>query len=117
MYEYSAQVLRVVDGDTVDLAIDLGFFVYIRERVRLLGIDTPEIRTKDLEEKRRGYAAAARLTEMLQESVALVVKTQLHQGKFGRTLGTLYVTPGVGSAPYDVNQRLLDEGHAVPYRS
>ena len=68
MFEYSAEVLRIVDGDTLDAEIDIGFDVFVKKRIRLFGIDTWESRTKDLVEKKKGLAAKARLKELLQEN-------------------------------------------------
>ena len=92
MYEYSAQVLRVVDGDTVDVLIDCGFSTFKKERVRLYGIDAPESRTRDKEEKIRGLAAKERLDELITNTGGnVVIKTELDKkGKFGRILGVIW---------------------------
>ena len=113
MYEYKAQVRRVVDGDTVDVTIDCGFNIHIKERVRLSGIDTPECRTRDLEEKKRGLAAKARLEEILESfGKTIIIKTFIDKkSKYGRLLGRLYVRGQARSA----NTMLLEEGHAVEY--
>lgn len=95
MYEYLATVERVVDGDTVDLNIDLGFDVWNRQRVRLSGIDTPETRTRDLREKRYGYIAMARVIELLLEGEVYVVHTTLDKrGKFGRAMADFVLADG-----------------------
>tara|TARA_B100000035_G_C20892996_1_gene505849 strand:- start:332 stop:688 length:357 start_codon:yes stop_codon:yes gene_type:complete len=113
MYTYKAKLMRVVDGDTVDAEIDLGFGVFMKQRIRLYGINTPESRTRDLEEKERGLAAKARLTELLGKE--FVVETILNKrGKFGRILGTLHVNKEDGSTQ-NINQTLVEEGHAVEY--
>lgn len=113
MYTYKARLLRVVDGDTVDAEIDLGFGVFMKQRIRLYGIDTPESRTRDLEEKERGLAAKARLTELLGKE--FVVETILNKrGKFGRILGTLHVAQEDGTS-ININDQLVNEGHAVEY--
>ena len=113
MYTYKAKLMRVVDGDTVDAEIDLGFGVFMKQRIRLYGINTPESRTRDLEEKERGLAAKARLTELLGKE--FVVETILNKrGKFGRILGTLHVNKDDGSTQ-NINQTLVEEGHAVEY--
>lgn len=113
MYTYKAKLMRVVDGDTVDAEIDLGFGVFMKQRVRLYGINTPESRTRDLEEKERGLAAKARLTELLGKE--FIIETILNKrGKFGRILGTLHVTQEDGSS-MNINQTLVNEGHAVEY--
>jgi len=113
MYEYKAQVRRVVDGDTVDVTIDCGFNIHIKERVRLSGINTPECRTRDLEEKKRGLAAKARLEEILESfGDTIIIKTFIDKkGKYGRLLGRLC---GEGH-PYSANMMLLSEGHAIEY--
>ena len=115
MYNYKAKLLRVVDGDTVDAEIDLGFKIFIKERIRLMGIDTPESRTRNLAEKSWGKAAGARLTELLAEAggeFTLVTKKQ-KKGKFGRILGTLSIATADGVV--DANQVLIDEQFAIPY--
>ena len=91
MYEYKAKIVKVIDGDTVDVDIDLGFGMWMKdERVRIMGIDTPESRTRDLVEKQFGLAAKARLKELLGKSC--ILKTQVGKGgedmkgKFGRIL-------------------------------
>lgn len=109
MYEYNAVVTRVIDGDTIDVVIDLGFRVDHRTRVRLFGIDTPEVRTRDLEEKARGFKAKERLIELLERNQNQITLTSNEWGKFGRALATIYVD-GV-----DINQQLILENLAVPY--
>ena len=113
MYEYNAELRRVVDGDTVDVTIDCGFNMHVKERVRLYGIDTPESRTRDLEEKKRGLAAKDRLIEILESfGNKFVIKTSIDKkGKFGRLLGELVSRDGEQNA----NKMLLEEGHAVEY--
>ena len=89
MYEYAAFITRVVDGDTVDCEIDLGFDIWVVKRVRLFGIDAPETRTRDLDEKAKGLAAKEWLeSRILNKYVA--IKTEVKTGKFGRVLGTLW---------------------------
>ena len=109
-YRYNVEVTRIVDGDTVDVDIDLGFgMVYKKQRVRMMGIDTPESRTRDLEEKFYGKASKAHLTKILENQK---VQLQSHdKGKFGRILGELFV----GDSAFSVNQQMIDEYHAVPY--
>ena len=110
MYRYKVEVTRVVDGDTVDVDVDLGFgMIYKKQRVRMMGIDTPESRTRDLEEKFYGKASKAHLESILAEGD---IQMQSHdKGKFGRILGELFV----GDTNYSVNQQMIDEYHAVPY--
>ena len=115
MYEYRATILRVVDGDTVDVDIDLGFGIWQRsERVRIMGIDTPESRTSDEEEKVFGKAAKKRLTELLQEHTILMTEVNKAgedmKGKFGRILGDFKTDSGTR-----VTEVLINEGHAVAY--
>ena len=116
MYEYKANLVKVVDGDTVDVDIDLGFGVWLKdERVRIMGIDTPESRTSDKVEKLFGLAAKNRVIELLGENV--VLKTfaakdgEDMKGKFGRILGDFYV----GKDKKLLTEIMIDEGHAVPY--
>ena len=115
MYEYRARVIKVVDGDTVDVDIDLGFGVWLKdERVRIMGIDTPESRTRDKVEKKFGLAAKARLKELL--GATPILKTQVGKGgedmkgKFGRILGDFLTEDGK-----KCGELLVKEGHAVKY--
>ena len=115
MYEYRCKVLKVIDGDTVDIDIDLGFGTWIHnERVRIMGIDTPESRTSNDIEKKFGLAAKSRLQELLGETA--ILKTQVSKkgedmkGKFGRILGNFATEDGRNCA--DI---LCEEGHAVTY--
>lgn len=114
MYEYKAKILKIVDGDTVDVDIDLGFGTWLRdERVRIHGIDTPESRTRDKVEKVFGLAAKERLSELLGKDV--VLKTfaakdgQDMKGKFGRILGDFIIGERL------VSEIMIEEGHAVKY--
>jgi len=121
MYEYKIKEIdRIVDGDTVDATIDLGFDVLYKTRVRLYGINTPETRTKDLEEKAKGLAAKERLNEIINKAVHmghhLILQTK-EKGKFGRYLGVIIIEdcrPDHDTRT-DVNQMLVEEGHAEPY--
>jgi len=115
MYEYKAKLVRVVDGDTVDVMIDCGFSIFKKERVRLYGINAPESRTRDKEEKKRGLAATARLKELIKEGKnEFVLETRIDKkGKYGRLLGTL--RNGNIDKQRSYNEILLDEGHAVEY--
>lgn len=117
MYEYKCKILRIVDGDTVDIDIDLGFGVWLhRERVRIMGIDTPESRTRDLVEKAFGLASKARLKELIPEGTVQTLKTEVDKdgedakGKFGRILGDFLSEGG-----RRVTEILIEEGHAVDY--
>lgn len=115
MYEYRAKVNRVVDGDTVDIDIELGFDIVLTgQRVRIMGIDTPESRTSDKVEKKFGLAAKNRLKELLGPTA--VLKTQIEKdgddakGKFGRILADFVAPDG-----RMVTEIMIEEGHAVPY--
>jgi|TARA_A100001011_G_scaffold157635_1_gene166048 micrococcal nuclease len=117
MYEYRCKVVKVIDGDTVDVDIDLGFDIMLRdERVRIMGIDTPESRTRDKVEKKFGLASKARLKELIGGKSGPILKTQINRkgedmrGKFGRILGD-FVTDN-GRLVTDI---LVEEGHAVAY--
>ena len=120
MYEYRATVIKVVDGDTVDVDIDLGFGIILTdERVRIMGIDTPESRTRDKIEKKFGLAAKARLKSLLGKTCTL--KTQINKkgedmkGKFGRILGDFDVYDSDSDSWKPVTKIMITEGHAVPY--
>ena len=115
MYEYRAKLIKVVDGDTVDVDIDLGFGVWLKdERVRIMGIDTPESRTRDKVEKVFGLASKDRLKELLSKDV--ILKTfaakdgEDMKGKFGRILGDFILEDD-----RMVTDVLIEEGHAVKY--
>ena len=111
MYEYNCKVERVVDGDTVDVVLDLGFNILHKCRVRLYGIDTPESRTRNLDEKVRGKMASAFLKKAIEEGEKVCIQTKLKdsRGKFGRVLGDV-VVDGV-----NINQSMVDNHHAVKY--
>ena len=121
MYEYNAIVNRVVDGDTVDVTIDLGFSVWKKIRVRMEGINTPESRTRDLEEKKRGLAAKDRLKSILEFNNNECILKVSGVGKYGRALATVLVESlsplngEDGITLIDVNKQLIEEGHAVEY--
>ncbi len=113
MYTYKARLIRVIDGDTVDAEIDLGFDVFVRQRIRLYGINTPESRTTNLSEKEKGLAAKQRLIELLPRE--FVVETILNKrGKYGRVLGILQVQ-NEDETLTNINDLLVEEGHAVRY--
>ena len=111
MYEYSCEVERVVDGDTIDVVLDLGFDILYRSRVRLYGIDTPESRTRDLDEKARGKMAGAFLKDAIDQGNQVVIQTKLKdsKGKFGRVLGNVIVDGE------NINQSMIDANLAVAY--
>ena len=113
MYTYKAKLIRIVDGDTIDAEIDLGFDTIVRKRIRLFGINTPETKTKDMNEKAKGLAAKQRLTELLNGE--FVVETILNKrGKYGRVLGVVY-NQVEDKTRLNINEALVDEGHAVKY--
>ena len=121
MYTYNAKVVKVVDGDTIDALVDLGFDTWKQVRIRMQGINAPESRTRDLEEKKLGLAAKARLKEILKENKNKFILISHGVGKYGRCLGEIFVenTPGGQDLyPYlevSVNRVLINEGHAVEY--
>ena len=111
------KVNRVVDGDTIDVTIDLGFDLMKKERVRVAGVDTPEKRTRDLEEKALGIDATNWLKKKLEDTIKgedeLIIRTELKGGvgKYGRLLGWLYV----GDSNVSLNEEMIGEGYAWPY--
>lgn len=114
MYEYYVRkVENVVDGDTIDVLIDLGFDILFQSRVRLAGIDTPESRTKDLKEKALGLESKEYLKKHLKDAKSVVIKTEKMNSseKFGRILGWLYVNGDTES----VNDKMINDGYAWGY--
>lgn len=111
-WRYEAQLIRVIDGDTVDAMIDLGFSTHRSIRIRFYGINTPESRTRDKAEKKRGKAATARLVEILDAESGKFIVQSLGVGKYGRCLGVLF-TESLGET--SVQQTLINEGHGVEY--
>ena len=109
MFEYSAEVIKIVDGDTLDARIDLGFDVHVNKRIRLMGIDTWESRTRDKAEKVKGLAAKARLKELLKQDKDKFKLISHGTGKFGRVLGDIEISVG------NVCDILIEEGHAYSY--
>ena len=111
------KINRVVDGDTIDVTIDLGFDLHKKERVRVAGVDTPEKRTKNLEEKALGLDATGWLKAKLEETIKgdeeLIIRTELKGGvgKYGRLLGWLYV----GDSDVSLNEQMITEGYAHAY--
>ena len=112
MYTYKARLDRVIDGDTIDANIELGFDITVHKRIRLAGIDSPESRTRDLEEKKRGLASKDKLIELLDKG-SLVLESK-EVGKYGRVLGVLHVYPE-DNLPININDTLVKEGYAVEY--
>ena len=111
------KINRVVDGDTIDVTLDLGFSLTKKERVRIAGVDTPEKRTRNLEEKELGIDATNWLKDKIKDTLAgdneLTIRTELvgGVGKYGRLLGWLYV----GDDDYSLNEQMITEGYAWPY--
>ena len=115
MYEYHCVIDRVVDGDTVDVDIDLGFGVWLKsERVRISNIDAPETRTRDLDEKAAGLAAKEFVESVLPVGSTQTLVSREFKGKFGRILGDFRVMRG--STMWDLSNLLISEGHASQYR-
>ena len=109
MYIYNAKLDRVVDGDTLDAIVDLGFDTWKHIRVRLVGINTPESRTRDLEEKARGLAAKDFVVEILKQHKNNFILHSQGVGKYGRCLGNIFL------GDTNLNDLLINEGHAVEY--
>jgi micrococcal nuclease len=111
MYEYKvSKIARVVDGDTLDVIIDLGFGLFKKERVRVAGIDTPECRTRDLVEKKYGLEAKEFMKQLLKQSKNLIIRTE-KDGKYGRCLGWIYTEGNHMS----LNEQMIEMGYAFPY--
>ena len=110
MYEYNCEVKRIVDGDTVDVVIDLGFDIHYSSRVRLYGIDTPESRTRNKDEKVRGLMSKKYLTDALSKGQGVIKTHKDKKGKFGRVLGEMYV------ADKNINLMMVDDNLAVKYK-
>ena len=117
VYEYKCKIVRVVDGDTVDVDIDLGFGVWMHtERIRLHGIDTPESRTRDLEEKKYGLLAKEQIRFFLPEgSMQTLVTVRDKAGKFGRILGKFKIFDSKNDCETTINDWMIQEHHAAPY--
>jgi micrococcal nuclease len=114
MYEYNIKkVTKVVDGDTIDVDIDLGFNISYSQRVRLAGIDTPESRTKDLREKALGLEVKNKVKSAIESAKTVIIKTELPDSteKYGRILGWVYLD----GAAKSLNEQLIDEGYAWGY--
>ena len=111
MYEYKCEVTRVVDGDTIDCILDLGFSILHKCRVRLYGIDTPESRTRDLDEKARGKLASKFLEDSIKNGKEVILRSELKdsKGKYGRVLGSIVVDD------LDINQAMVEQNLAVKY--
>ena len=110
VYQYKAELLRIIDGDTLDCLIDIGFDVFVQKRIRLFGMDTWESRTRDLEEKAKGLAAKARLKELIYQNGDKFSLISHELGKYGRVLGTIILKDGRSA-----NDILVEEGHGYAY--
>ena len=116
-YIYRGKLERVVDGDTIDALIDVGFDIWIKKRIRYSGIDTWESRTRDLDEKKKGLAAKARNKELLKEisSKSGYFRLKSHGvGKYGRVLGEIFIMDSDGRQ-WNIHETLIKEGHAYVY--
>jgi len=109
LYVYKAKLERVIDGDTVDAMIDLGFDTWVHKRIRLLGIDAPETRTKDLQEKAEGIKTKERLIDLMDSSGGEFVLESRGVGKYGRCLGIIWIEEK------NINCLLIEEGLAEKY--
>ena len=117
MYTYKIKLDRVVDGDTIDAEIDLGFDIKVKKRVRFMGINAPESRTKDLEEEAKGLAAKDRVKQLLEGCENITLKSH-GVGKFGRCLGEIFLDMVDGQEKItleSLNELLIKEGHAKEY--
>tara|TARA_R100000742_G_C4256608_1_gene74481 strand:+ start:238 stop:606 length:369 start_codon:yes stop_codon:yes gene_type:complete len=117
MYTYKIKLDRVIDGDTIDAEIDLGFDISVKKRIRFVGINTPESRTRDLEEKAKGLAAKDRVRQLLEGTNTIQLNSH-GIGKYGRVLGELHIDVVDGQDKVtleSVNELLIKEGHAVEY--
>ena len=116
-YNHKAKLVRVVDGDTVDALIDVGFDIWFKKRIRFKGVDTWESRTRNLEEKALGLKAKARNKELLEKvsskSGFFRIKSY-GTGKYGRVLGEIFIED-VDGKQYNINEQLIKEGHAYVY--
>ena len=115
MFEYFCKIDRVVDGDTVDVIVDLGFDIHHKARVRMMGIDTPESRTRNKEEKVLGLQSKQRLKELLKGRKIQLVCSKEGKGKFGRILADIISIDKKTGEWINVNNQLIEEGHARPY--
>ena len=116
-YIYRAKLDRGVDGDTIDALIDVGFDIWVKKRIRYMGIDTWESRTRDLDEKKKGLAAKARNKQLLDEVSSKPGYFRLKSygvGKYGRVLGEVFIMDSEGKQ-YNINEQLKAEGHAYEY--
>ena len=109
MYRYHAICTKVIDGDTIKADVDLGFRIKVSTTIRLLGIDTPEVRTKNLSEKERGLKAKKYLKDLLKQNKNIFTLESVSVDKYGRCLGTIYINNT------NINKKLIKEGYAKKY--
>ena len=109
LYFYNAEVTRIVDGDTIDVIIDLGFNIWIKERLRLYGLNTPETRTTDAEEKEKGLKAKKYVENQINSNSGMVQIQSFGKGKYGRVLAEVWVGKS------NLNEALISNGHAEIY--
>ena len=109
LYYYNAKLERVLDGDTIDAMIDLGFSTWVHKRIRLFGINCPETRTRNLDEKAKGIESKKYLEDQFLSTGGRFVLQSLGVGKYGRCLGNIYIDK------VNINELLLKEGYAEPY--
>ena len=113
MYKYNAKLIKVIDGSTIDANIDLGFGVFVKQRIRLFGIKCPDPKNKDDAIRANGLAVKTRLIELIDSK--FVIETILNKrGKFGRILGIIYITDD-SNKEISINEKLVSEGHAEKY--
>ena len=120
MYEYKAKVIKVVDGDTLDVMVDLGFYTWVKKRIRLSGLNAYEVRTRNKTEKKKGLAAKARVKKVLESNNNEIILISFGVGKYGRCLGEIKVEKDyIKSEKYhgkSLNEMLIKEGHAKEYK-
>ena len=115
MYTYKADVIKIIDGDTIDVNIHLGFDVILyKQRIRLMGIDTPESRTRNLEEKERGLLSKAYVENKCPVGSTIMIES-LDRGKFGRILGNIWEAGQDADPDTSINKRMIADGFAVEY--
>lgn len=110
LYLYKAEVLKVYDGDTITVMIDLGMSCFVKEKIRLFGIDAPELRG---EEKQRGIEARDHLANLLESGDVFILTKKDNKGKYGRYLADVYVHDSIFNDLINVNRTMVDTGHAV----
>ena len=118
MYRYNSTLVRVIDGDTIDAMIDLGFDVQVKKRIRFAGINAPESRTRNLAEKKAGLAAKERVIELLEGAANVFELESMELGKYGRVIGRIHISKLAGKdviTQVCINDTLVKEGYAVEY--